>query len=314
MMMPFNFAARRLLVKLARALDPRSIFKIIAYYAVGVYERIDRHHLFLQASGLAFALIITIIPLVLIIFSLLGSFLDQPSIAAQIEAFIDRMIPYENYAEYIKDLVITRVNEFTQFRTSAGFIGLFGVLFAATTLFSSLRTVLNTVYRIQSTESILLGKLRDLLLILLVIVFVLMATTILPGIHVLTELADHIPFMADMQRTFLTETMVKSTSLLLIFFSFFIVYLAVPHQRQPRRVILVSTIAAAILWYVAKEAFGFYIVHFITLRKIYGAYSLLIVVAFWIYYTAIVFIVGAEIGQLYGERRRQLLADGAPVS
>ncbi len=311
-MMSLNYTARRFLVRLMRALDPRTIFKTVAYYAVGVYERIDRHHLFLQASGLAFALIITIIPLVLIIFSLLGSFLDQPSIATQIEAFIDRMIPYGDYADYIKDLVITRVNEFTEFRTSAGFIGLFGVLFAATTLFSSLRTVLNTVYRIHSTESILLGKLRDLSLILLVIVFVLMATTILPGIHVLTELADHIPFMAELQRSFLTETMVKSTSLLLIFFSFFIVYLAVPHRRQPRRVILVSTIAAAILWYVAKEAFGFYIVHFITLRKIYGAYSLLIVVAFWIYYTAIVFIVGGEIGQLYGERRKQRLADGAP--
>ena len=45
--------------------------------------------------------------------------------------------------------------------------------------------------------------------------------------------------------------------------------------------------------------------HVATFKKIYGAYVAAIVVVFWIYYTAIVFIIGAEIGQLYRERREK---------
>jgi len=40
------------------------------------------------------------------------------------------------------------------------------------------------------------------------------------------------------------------------------------------------------------------------MTRVYGAYTLLIAVVFWIYYSAVVFIVGAEIGQLYRERAR----------
>jgi len=42
-----------------------------------------------------------------------------------------------------------------------------------------------------------------------------------------------------------------------------------------------------------------------TLNRIYGTYALIVVVAFWIYYSSILFLVGAEIGQLYRERRIQ---------
>jgi uncharacterized BrkB/YihY/UPF0761 family membrane protein len=45
-----------------------------------------------------------------------------------------------------------------------------------------------------------------------------------------------------------------------------------------------------------------YLSNFTTFSRIYGAYALGIVVAFWIYYTAAVFILGAEIGKLFDER------------
>ncbi|MCK7519857.1 MAG: hypothetical protein MZV64_20055 [Ignavibacteriales bacterium] len=36
---------------------------------------------------------------------------------------------------------------------------------------------------------------------------------------------------------------------------------------------------------------------FASFGKIYGAYALVVVVAFWIFYASIVFIIGAEIGK-----------------
>jgi len=41
---------------------------------------------------------------------------------------------------------------------------------------------------------------------------------------------------------------------------------------------------------------------FTTFSRIYSAYAFVIVVAFWIYYTSTVFIVGTEFGKLFDER------------
>jgi len=284
----------------------------LKYYVVGLRRQIDEHHLLLAASGLAFALIVCIIPLVLIIFSLLGKVLEQPSIAGQIGAFIDRAVPYEDYANYVKDIVVSQVGEFTAFRRPAGWIGLVGLLFASSGLFSSMRTVLNSVYCIKERQSVLLRKLRDLGLVLLVLAFVLISTAILPVVDVVTRAAEHIPWLAEYQKSYLSHFVVNMSSLALIFASFWVIYFFVPQRRQPQSVVLVSAVCSSVLWYVAKEAFGLYISHFVTLKRIYGAYSLLIVVAFWIYYTGIVFIVGAEIGQLFKERHRDQKAGHTP--
>jgi len=75
-----------------------------------------------------------------------------------------------------------------------------------------------------------------------------------------------------------------------------------------KKSIFVSALWAAILWEIAKQLFGLYITHAITLKKIYGAYVLMVVVAFWVYYTSIVFIIGAEIGQLYREKVKKRLS------
>jgi membrane protein len=66
---------------------------------------------------------------------------------------------------------------------------------------------------------------------------------------------------------------------------------------------LVSAIAATFFWEIARQLFGYYITNVATLNRIYGTYALLVIVAFWIYYSSILFLVGAEIGQLYRERR-----------
>jgi len=278
------------------------IWRTVRYYIVGLYQRIDDSHLLLQAGGLAFALAVCIIPILLIVFSILGAVLAQPSIEGQIDAFIAKVIPYSDYADYVTELVMTRVSDFADLRHKAGIIGIVGLLIASTGLFSSMRTILNSIYRVQSQPSFLVGKLRDILLLLLVMLFVLLATAILPTIDTFFRMADEVTFLNGIRETLPAELPIEAATVVVIFIVFFVVYMTVPQQRLPFKVIGVSALVATILWFLAKELFGYYIDHFVTLHRIYGAYSLLIVVFFWVYYTAIVFVVGAEFGQLWRER------------
>lgn len=279
-----------------------AVWEWLKHYVGGLYNRADDHHIFLMAGGLSFSVFTCILPMVLIIFAVLGSLLKEPSIASEITRFIERAIPYTKYADKVRDIVFSRVDEFIIYKNLAGLLGIFGMFFAASGLFSSMRTALRTAYRITSSESALIGKLRDLGLVLLVIIYFLLSTTILPGLDVTQAIADKTGLLHKLHLDFMTDLLVRGVSFLLIFVSFFFVYFAIPHPRPPKKAIAVSALTAAILWNIAQELFGFYIANFVTLKRVYGAYFFMIVAAFWIYYTSLVFIVGAEVGQLYRER------------
>ncbi|UCD18259.1 MAG: YihY/virulence factor BrkB family protein [Candidatus Zixiibacteriota bacterium] len=274
------------------------------YYLGGLYRNVDKHHTFLMAGGLAFSLFTCIIPLVLIVFSVLGMVLERPYITEKIDSFIDRIIPYEQYANYVKEMVFTRVTEFRLYKSIAGLIGLVGLLFASSGLFSSMRTILNTVYRAGSNGPVLRGKARDFGLILLVLIYVLLSTTILPLIDVVLKFAGQFEVLSSLDFRLVEDLAVGTASFLIIFGAYFILYFAVPQIRLPRRVVLISALAAAVLWEIAKQLFGLYLANVVSLKRIYGTYALLVVIAFWIYYSSVVFIVGAEIGQLSRDRKR----------
>lgn len=281
----------------------RGAWATIRYYVVGIVDRADKHHIFLAASGLSFSLILCSIPLVLVVFSFLGFVLQKPSIQQQISALIDRAIPYQDYASFVENLVFSRVAEFKAYKSLAGVFGAIALVFASSGLFGAMRTVLNTAFHKRDQESIFISKLRDLGLILMVLLYFLFSTAVLPALEVFSEIADKIEAFAGFRVQFIEDVGVQLFSFAVIFIAFSIIYYAVPHGKMQKRVVAVSALAASIMWVAAQQIFGFYISHFVTLKRIYGAYVLVIATALWFFYSSLVFIVAAEIGQLYRERR-----------
>jgi membrane protein len=289
-----------------RALSIRPVcfaWEWLVHYVGGLHRRAGDHHIFLLAGGLAFSLFVCIVPLVLIVFAVLGGVLEKPSILNGISALIDRLIPYQRYALQIKVLVFSRVDQFIVYKDVAGIVGIGGLLFAASGLFSSIRTTLNAVYKAERRGLPLLGKLRDVGLVILVLVYFLLTTAILPGLHITSELTGRIGFLNRLHPGLTSMLVVQIGSLVASFLSFAFMYYFIPSRR-----------AAASLWQIAQRLFGYYIAHMVTLQNVYGAYFFMVVVATWVYYSSLVLILGAEIGQLYRERRAGKLVAGQAVA
>ena len=281
----------------------------LVHYFVGLINRMEEHHAYLLAGGLAFSLFVCIIPFVLIIFALLGNFLNSLNMQSQINAFIDTAIPYQNYAELAKKIIFTRIDEVIQYKNIAGIIGGFGLLFAASGLFSSMRTILNKVFGAKGDESYLWGKLKDFALVIMVIIIFLFTTILSPILDIIKEITNKFNIFHFLEKGIFEHLFFSIISLVVIFLVFSILYLTVPIIKIRKSVVLVGAFWAAILWEAAKQGFGFYINHFKTWGEIYGTYTFLVVIAFWIYYSSIVFIIGAEIGKLYSERHNYVLND-----
>lgn len=274
----------------------------LKHYLGGLYKRADEHHIFLFGSGVAFSLFLCIIPFVLIIFSILGSLLQAESVKQQINTFIDAIVPYKEYADYARLIIFSRITEFFEYKTLAGLIGGFGLLSAASGLFSSMRTVLNKVFGVKKDKSVVVGKLRDFGMVLFIVVFIMMATVILPMIDILKNAINKWATVNFFQLSEFQHLFITVVSFLIIFVTFYVLYRFIPYAKLGRKVPVISALWAAVFWEIAKRLFGYYLNNLASLNKIYGTYTLVVVLAFWIYYSSVLFIVGAEIGQLYRER------------
>ncbi|MCX6149152.1 MAG: YihY/virulence factor BrkB family protein [Ignavibacteriales bacterium] len=286
-------------IRIPPAYEIKDFFK---HYLGGLYNRVDEHHIFLFGSGLAFSLFLCIIPFILIIFSILGSILQASSVEQQIYTFIDTIIPYKEYADYAKQIIFSRIAEFIEYKTLAGVIGGLGLLFAASGLFSSMRTVLNKVFGVTKDKSAVVGILRDLGMVLFIVVFILMATIILPAIDIMKNVIHEWAILNFFQLSEFEHLFITVISFIIIFVTFFVLYSFIPYAKLGRKVPAVSAFWAAVFWEIAKRLFGYYLYNLASLNKIYGTYTLVVVLAFWIYYSSVLFIIGAEIGQLYRER------------
>ena len=298
-----------------------------AYYLGGLFARMSDNNLFLLCGGLAFATLLCLVPLVFLIFFALEAILDVRAIAHLVNQTVDVLIPYPEEAEYLKKTLASRVSDVLTFKQAYGASGLLILIVSASSLFSSMRTLLNAVFKIEQSlgpkESetnpvtvgqlknmgnpgrwikflhgvlpIAAGKLKDLTMVLLVLYIFLLLVLALP---ILSAVIDTAPSLLHAYVTYFYGL----TSLALIFAVFLGLYWLLPYQKIQIKVLATGAFWAALLWKFTEWIFGYYLSHFGSISYLYGAYVLLVVVALWIYFSAIIFIIGAQIAQLCRER------------
>lgn len=70
----------------------------------------------------------------------------------EVNAFIERLVPYEKYAHFVKELIFTRVREFRLYKNLAGVLGLVGLFFASSGQFEKDLWGVHTVDRRGSLD------------------------------------------------------------------------------------------------------------------------------------------------------------------
>lgn len=285
----------------------------LSWYGRGLYKRLDKSHAFLSAGGLSFSLFVCLLPMILIIFSILGRILEIPNIRQQIDLFINTAIPYPQASAMVKKIVFDRITEFRLFSSKAGYFGSIGLFLAASGLFSSMRTILNNIFQVSESKHFLIGKLRDFGMILLVIIFFLLSNFLMPLLEIIKDSIGRIDFLAPIDIGFFEKQLISLLAFLIMFAIFYVLYNFITYEKIPRGVIALSAIWAAGLWEIAKQLFGFYLTNFASFKRIYGTYIFIIIIAFWMYYSSLIFIIAAHIGQLFRERPGQKSPD-TPVA
>jgi YihY family inner membrane protein len=86
-------------------------------------------------------------------------------------------------------------------------------------------------------------------------------------------------------------------------FIFLMIYRFAPNCKTYWRYIWPGAVAAAILLEAAKGLFLWYLDNLASYSQVYGSVTSVIVLLFWIYVSALILILGAEIGSEYSRLR-----------
>ncbi len=282
-------------------------------YVRRVYNGLANDNAFFLAGGLAFSLLLALVPfLLLTVVGLSFTLGREPQQAAEtVIALADTFLPRNAFEAGA--ILRTTVDDILRTRGAVGLGAALGFVWTSTRLFGSLRTVL-AIVREHSDRGIVAGKLFD--------VVAAAVTTVL--VVVWTMLSTYLSLAGERGASFLSELGVQMDSLgtlsivagrllgiMVLTATFFGLYRGLPRKRPSREAALIAAISATVLFEVARQGYTI-VISLVSPSSLYtGTIAVIVSVVFWVYYGALLFVVGAEVSQAHELRLAEHEAAGA---
>lgn len=290
-------AERRLLARLGWTLRD---------YAKRVWDNSGEDNVFFLAGGIAFNLLLAAVPFFLLLATGLIYLLNQsPDMtSSEVIAIVDKFLPpHPDATQSPAGVLLTEIIK------RKGVLGLYsaiGFIWFSTRLFGSLRTVLAAIFDIDADKGIIAGKIFDVkitvfstvLLIAYTVLSAYLAIATTRGVLVLSQLGLRNDVMGALE-----YNLGQLLAFLFISAMFFSLYKFLPNRKIRWRTALIAALFTSVLLELAKFGFGSYVRSFNPGSFYTGTVAALIVVVIWVYYAALIFILGGEVAQVYELRR-----------
>jgi membrane protein len=271
-------------------------------YTIRILERMEDNHIFLSAAAISFNALLCFIPLILLVFYVLGFYLETEAAIATVDTWLQKLDLFPYQREQISTMVMQLIQDFVKGSQLAGVLGGVGLIWTSSALFAALRTVLNRIYSIQDTKNIFISKLKDFAMLSIVGMALILLTVFLYGMSLIKGIG-HDVFGMQLDSWIFNDVLSVLAPFVLSFLLFCIVFYLVPDRRLPSRLILMSSVIAAVLWGAAKFIFAYYLENLWKFGSIYGPYAIIVATAIWIYYSSMTILLAAEVGEMNAERR-----------
>ncbi|MEY4966044.1 MAG: hypothetical protein RL274_1627 [Pseudomonadota bacterium] len=137
----------------------------------------------------------------------------------------------------------------------------------------------------------------------------LLSMVIATGVRMLGRVLERVSDISDMVIGILN----MGVSVTIVSLLFAGLYKVLPNKKLEWRDVIVASVGTAILFEAGQTLIGYYLANLVT-ATIYGAAGGIIVLLIWVYYSAQIFLLGAEFTKVwarhYGSQQRSRLLEG----
>lgn len=265
--------------------------------------------IFYMAGAITFNVLIGVVPLFLLVIGIAG-YVVQARFGEPSDVIVPLLVealPALGGDLDLVERIRSLVNSVVADRAGLSAVGAAVLLWISTRLVWTLRVSLAEVFDVAHDRGALQGVLFDAVMVvaggaLMILNF---------GLTVLLEAAGRrgLDFLGlgGWILEVLRQTLGFGLAFLSIWVLFILVYRYLPARRIPWRTALVAATFAGVLHELMKFAFGWYAVNVADFTSGYGNLTFVAVLFFWIYYGAVVFILGGEVAQVYTMHRAHRL-------
>lgn len=258
----------------------------------------------LMAAGISFYALLSVIPLFLVFISAAGFILHSSEQAlAAVTMLLIKTFPTST----IK--VFQLLSDIIQKKTVFGIIGLAGLVWAASRIFSAVENAMNIVWKVEKGRAYWHSKFLSLLLVPIAVLIMLSSLAFTAFYTVARNLTIPLFGVKISEATLISQLFAVLFPLILGFVLFFSVYKIIPYRKVSTQAALIGAICSSVMWEAAKLLFDIYIKNYANFEKIYGSLGTVVVMLIWIYYSAFIILLGAEIGSNYEAVKRRLSTD-----
>jgi|APTNR8051073442_1049403.scaffolds.fasta_scaffold02184_7 membrane protein len=275
--------------------DPKGTFKRIYRWLELFEERLDRHQTFMMASGIAFNILLYLLPVFLILVLTIRMFLGSQGIVEKFSGLLFDFLPPTQDTYAMLETVSKEVEILVQYSSVFGIIGGVSLLWLSSLLISSFRSALNEIYSLKSRHIFILYRFKDMLLTLVLTVLILIYSYAVPIVTFFVDsLTDILP---DIINGFLTNVFLMLFSLLTSFLLIYFIFRWVPNERIPRGPRVFATSVTVVMIEISRHIFAWYISSVTDYGKFYGTYAVIVSLAVWVYYSSLIILLSAELGK-----------------
>ncbi|MBI5251422.1 MAG: YihY/virulence factor BrkB family protein [Desulfomonile tiedjei] len=254
---------------------------------------------FRMAAALAYYTTFSIGPALLIGLWIAAAIVGGDAAKTELISKLEKMVTPDS-ASYISTLLDSFWGELRGRRVP--YVGVAAAVVAATAVFAELQSSLNSIWGVKHKGGS--GLLRALyeravsfvfvVGIGVLLVFSIVLTTVLGAVNAFFSGLVHVP-----------PHLVHGLNLLIIFAMvpalLAVTYKLVPYTRVEWKDVWLGSAVASILFVIGKKLFGMYL-NWSIMLSVYGAAGSLIIFIVWVYYSAQVFFLGAELTKVYARR------------
>jgi membrane protein len=261
-----------------------------------------------RGAAIAFYTVTSIAPVLLIVIAIAGLALGQDAAQNALTAQLSDLMGQQT-AEVLQAAVASAASKSSG--VMATIIGIVTLMVTASGVFGEMQTALNAIWKAKpkgTTVSQLIRARAASLGLVAALGFLLMVSLVVST--GLTAFGNYLDSILPFGKIILTVLNVV-VSLMLISFLFAAIYKILPDRDLEWGDVVVGAIVTGILFTIGKSLISWYIGSS-AVASSFGAAGALLVLLLWVYYSAQVFLLGAEFTKVYANRHGS--TQGAPVS
>ncbi len=250
-----------------------------------------------HAAALAYYTIFALSPLFTIVFSIAGALYGYDVAKTTIVSWVKYYVPNPGVAEMLQTVLANSIASSSNLFLTM--ISIAVLIYGATSVFGELQSALNLIWDapVKNTISLwdfLWNRLFAILMVFsggLVIFASLIISTVIAAVNQWAEVHLHV--------TIYSEWSVFFTLFAISTVVFALIYKFVPDVQIAWHDVIIGAMATGLLFTVARAVINWSL-RYGSISSIFGATGSLVVFLVWIYYSALIFFLGAEFTQVYG--------------